>query len=72
MQLHLFLIHHDCNPPSIHPPPSRRLPPEPPASRRSRGCRVDYLGMSTEGHKPDYLLKVRELLLSTMYERLQR
>ncbi|KAG2443621.1 hypothetical protein HXX76_001971 [Chlamydomonas incerta] len=48
------------------------LATEPPASARARGCRVDYLGMSTEGHKPDYLLRVRDVLLSTMYERLQR
>ncbi|KAG2438869.1 hypothetical protein HYH02_010667 [Chlamydomonas schloesseri] len=48
------------------------LATEPPASTRSRGCRLDYLGMSTEGRKREYLLKARDILMSTMYERLQR
>ncbi|GLC49260.1 hypothetical protein PLESTB_000199900 [Pleodorina starrii] len=40
------------------------------SSSRSRGCRVDYLGMGMEDK--GYLLKVKELMLSTMWERLER
>ncbi len=44
--------------------------PPPQASSRSRGCRVDYLALGTESK--DYLLRVRDLMLSTMWERLER
>ncbi|GFR47414.1 hypothetical protein Agub_g9131 [Astrephomene gubernaculifera] len=39
-------------------------------SSRSRGCRLDYLSMGLE--QKGYLLRVKELMLSTMWERLER
>ncbi|KAG2483058.1 hypothetical protein HYH03_018041 [Edaphochlamys debaryana] len=37
---------------------------------RSKGCRMDYLALGMESK--DYLLRVRDLALSTMWERLER
>ncbi|GIL64528.1 hypothetical protein Vafri_18422 [Volvox africanus] len=40
------------------------------SSSRSRGCRVDYLSLGMSNS--EYLLRIKELALSAMWERLQR